>query len=379
MMDTAVCAPPADPHAPRWSDWLLGDVHDQRLWLARLLRVGALFLALDLGRAVGVGLGLVPLQDMAALLAYNLGVLGVGYGLIRSGWSARLDDPSLTMPLVGLALISIVLGYVWVDVGRGALLPLAAVVLVHGMHRLTPRQTLAWAGALLVVLSMAAAVMALLSLQGLNLAQEAIDLGVAALGLPVLAAVAGRAHAVLQTHARQRAELRQSLARLEALTTKDALTGLSNHRHMLHLLDVEILRHSRQGRVFSVALLDVDHFEQINEALGRARADEVLRQLAHVSTTHLRASDVMGRWGGEEFILLMPETDLAGGVRSMERLKEKLYTKLGFYREGRWVPVNCSAGVTRHHTGETIHQTLARAEQALRSAKANGRNQVVSS
>lgn len=379
MMDTAVCAPSAAPDAPRWGDWLLGDAPDQRLWLARLLRVGALFLALDLARATGVGLGRVPLEDMAALLAYDLGVLGVGYGLIRSGWSARLQDPSLTMPLVGLGLVSIVLGYVGMDVGRGALLPLAAVVLVHGMHRLTPRQTLTWAGALLVVLSLAAAAMALLSLRGLDLRQQAVDLGVAALGLPVLAAVAGRAHSVLQTHARQRVELRQSLARLESLTTKDTLTGLANHRHMLHLLDVEILRHSRQGRVFSVGLLDLDHFEQINEALGRARADEVLRQLAQLSTAHLRASDIMGRWGGESFLVLMPETDLSGGMRSLERLKDHLYTKLGFYREGRWVPVNCSAGVTRHRTGETIHQTLERAEQALRTAKANGRNQVVSS
>ena len=223
-MDTAVCAP-ADPDAPRWGDWLLGDQPEQRLWLARLLRVGALFLAFDLARALGVGLGHVPLEDMAALLAYDLGVLGVGYGLIRSGWSARLDDPAMTMPLVALALVSIVLAYVWMDFGRGALLPLAAVVLVHGMHRLTPRQTVLCAGALLVVLAGAAAVMALLSLQGLNLAQEAVDLGVAALGLPVLAAVAGRAHTVLQTHARQRAELAQTLARLEALTTKDTLTG----------------------------------------------------------------------------------------------------------------------------------------------------------
>ena len=377
-MDTAVCAP-ADPDAPRWGDWLLGDQPEQRLWLARLLRVGALFLAFDLARALGVGLGHVPLEDMAALLAYDLGVLGVGYGLIRSGWSARLDDPAMTMPLVALALVSIVLAYVWMDFGRGALLPLAAVVLVHGMHRLTPRQTVLCAGALLVVLAGAAAVMALLSLQGLNLAQEAVDLGVAALGLPVLAAVAGRAHTVLQTHARQRAELAQTLARLEALTTKDTLTGLSNHRHMLHLLDVEILRHARQGRQFSIALLDLDHFQQINQALGRLRADEVLRQLAHQSTAHLRDTDVVARWGGEEFLLLMPETDLAGGVRSLERLKEKLYTKLGFYREGRWVPVNCSAGVTRYRTGETIHQMLERAEQALRTAKANGRNQVVSS
>lgn len=377
-MDTAVCAPD-DPSVPRWDDWLLGDAPEQRFWLTRLLRVGALFLAFDLARAVGVALGHVALEDMAALLAYDLAVLTAGVVLIRSGWSARFDDPALTMPLVALGLLGIVLAYVRVDLGRGALLPLAAVVLVHGMHRLTPRQTLACAGALLVALSMAAALMALLSLQGLDLAQEAVDLGVAALGLPVLAAVAGRAHTVLQTHARQRSELRQTLARLDTLTTKDTLTGLANHRHMLHLLDVEILRHSRQGRQFSIALLDLDHFQRINQELGRLRADEVLRQLAHQSTAHLRASDVMGRWGGEEFLLLMPETDLAGGTRSLERLKEKLYTKLGFYREGRWVPVNCSAGVTRYRTGETIHQMLERAEQALRTAKANGRNQVVSS
>lgn len=377
-MDTAVFAP-ASPSAPHWADWLLGDVPEQRLWLTRLLRVGALFLALDLARALGVVLGLVTLEDMAPLLAYDVVVLAAGVALIRSGWSAKFEDPALTMPLVALGLLGIALAYVRVDLGRGALLPLAAVVLVHGMHRLTPRQTLVSAGALLVVLSMAAAMMALLSLQGLNLAQEAVDLGVAALGLPALAAVASRAHAVLQTHARQRTELRQTLARLETLTTKDALTGLANHRHMLHLLDVEILRHSRQGRQFSIALLDLDHFERINQELGRARADEVLRQVGHLSTAHLRASDVMGRWGGEEFMVLMPETDLAGGTRSLERLKEKLYTKLGFYREGRWVPVNCSAGVTRYRTGETIHQMLERAEQALRTAKANGRNQVVSS
>src|SRR5690606_20526852 len=136
---------------------------------------------LDLARAAGVTLGLVTLEDMATLLAYDLAVLIIGIALIRSGWSAKFEDPALTMPLVALGLLGIVLAYVRVDLGRGALLPLAAVVLVHGMHRLTPRQILACAGALLVVLSMAAALMALLSLQGLNLAQEALDLGVAAL------------------------------------------------------------------------------------------------------------------------------------------------------------------------------------------------------
>lgn len=362
---------------PGWSAWLLSQDARRRRWLTRMLVADALFMLVDVMRVTAAWSGHDELSSALALALANLVAMGVFYVVVRSGLSADFEDPALTRPQVIAALCSLVLAYGALDTGRGAVIPLMSAVLAMGLYQLPARALVAPATGALLVIGAMALLMSMFSAAGFDGWTEAAAIGVGAASLPALSALAHRAAALRERHARQHQDLQQAMARLEALATRDALTGLVNHRHMLEVLQAECKRHSRGGRPFCLAMVDIDFFQRVNEEQGRDRGDELLKRLATLSQAHLRASDVMARWGGEEFLILMPDTDLPGSQRSLDRWREHLSTRLGFYRDGRWVAVSSSAGVTRYRDGETIHQTLGRVEQALLMAKTQGRDQVV--
>lgn len=361
---TSSTEPPPTAHS-----WLLGDDLPRRRWLKRMLMAHGLYAALDVLRGIGVLQGLVSVDDWGVVFGYDLAWLIVCYTLVRSGMTADFKDPALTLPQVWGALGSIVLSFALIDVGRTALMPLMCAILVMGLYQLQPRHIYASGGLTLAILGVLTLLMSHLAGDGFQTTPVTIALITTAAALPLLATIARKIQAAQADDTQRRHELQTALAELEALTTQDPLTGLTNHRHMLERLAAECKRHARGGRPFCVAMLDVDHLQEVNDTQGRERGDEVLRQLGLLSKAHLRASDVMSRWGGEEFLLLMPDTDLDGGKRSLDRLREHLFTRWGFYNGGRWAPMNCSAGVTRYRSGEDIRQTLARAEDALRAAK----------
>lgn len=375
-MDTALPAP-LTLHAAPAHAWLLGHDAARRRTLTRMLLADGLFLVADVLRTLAVAQAGATLTAPLALLGLDLACMVAFFMAVRSGLTESTSDPALTLPQVLAALVSIVLSFWCVEAARGLAWPLLCVVAVMGIHRLTPLHLLGVMGAGLGLL---AAMAALAHLIGEDVQPDAVMATLAAAVFVAAPAcwLAARHLGHLHQQARaQRHALADAVTRLEALSTRDSLTGLTNHRHMLTLLDAECKRHSRGGRAFCLALIDLDQFQRVNEEQGRERGDDILKRLAMLSQGHLRASDVMARWGGEEFLVLMPETDLPGSLRSLERWREHLATRLGFYREGRWVPVTCSAGLTAYRSAEPLHLALARAEQALQSAKAQGRDKVV--
>lgn len=189
--------------------------------------------------------------------------------------------------------------------------------------------------------------------------------------------------------ATRNAELAAAAARLKQLVSYDELTGVFNRRHLLNVLARERERTRRYGRGFSVCLIDLDHFKQVNDTYGHATGDEVLRIFAARMTACARRMDwigrpeageslsgvtsgAFGRYGGEEFLLVLPETDLPGALRCVERLREHLATP--FEVGDTAVNVTFSAGVATHRGEEDIATTLARADEALYRAKDEGRN-----
>ena len=154
----------------------------------------------------------------------------------------------------------------------------------------------------------------------------------------------------------------------------DARRGRFNRQHMQHLLERECGRHRRSAVAFCVALVDLDHFKRINDGYGHRVGDEALAGFAAAAREVLRETDVLARWGGEEFLVLLPESEpVASGLLALDRLREALAARC-LCPAAPQLQVTFSAGVAEYRPGEAIEQTLARADQALYAAKAAGRN-----
>src|SRR3954453_19412192 len=180
--------------------------------------------------------------------------------------------------------------------------------------------------------------------------------------------VLSRVEAAARTKALQQ-ELVAQGARLEALLREDALTGLSNRRAVLTQLGGMVSGARRHGRALSVAICDLDHFKRINDTHGHKAGDEVLVAAAHAIATHLRAEDQLGRLGGEEFLVLLPDTDADAAGHFAERMRAEVK------RAPTPVPVTVSIGIATWD-GEAPEELLARADEALYAAKEAGRDRV---
>lgn len=165
----------------------------------------------------------------------------------------------------------------------------------------------------------------------------------------------------------------QSLNRqLEKVSTTDRLTGLYNRMKLDETLESEIARANRSGQPFSVILMDVDYFKLVNDRHGHQAGDQVLKSFAEVLSIGTRATDFAGRWGGEEFLIICPFTDLTGAQHLAEDLRETI--------ENHQFPIverkTASFGVACRHKDELARELIARVDVALYAAKRDGRNQV---
>ncbi|MCB2187016.1 MAG: GGDEF domain-containing protein [Deltaproteobacteria bacterium] len=175
---------------------------------------------------------------------------------------------------------------------------------------------------------------------------------------------------------REVAERRKAEEQLRRLATTDELTGVANRRRFGELYRAEAVRAARTGRTFAVLLLDVDHFKAVNDRFGHETGDLVLRSLAKVLLANLRAVDVVARWGGEEFVVLLPETDLPAARAAAERLRAAVAGP-PLAAGKRRLPLTVSLGVAAGQEADPDGEELWRAaDRALYQAKSRGRNQV---
>ncbi len=164
----------------------------------------------------------------------------------------------------------------------------------------------------------------------------------------------------------------QDLARdLRFQATTDPLTGLHNRLRFNQALGAEIVRAARYKTPFSVILFDVDHFKEVNDTHGHQAGDRVLVQLAGIVSGCIRNADVLARWGGEEFLVLLPETDRAMALQTAEKLRASVASAV--FDVGA---ITCSFGVAQHIEGDTAETLVARADHGLYRAKRNGRNRI---
>jgi len=170
-------------------------------------------------------------------------------------------------------------------------------------------------------------------------------------------------------------QLKEAYKRIEELAELDELTGAFNRRCIMRMLDDEIARAQRNRTPFSVALIDLDWFKRINDAYGHPTGDEVLRTFAITIFANIRAIDRLGRYGGEEFLLILPDTTRDTAARILDRQRD-IVAGLDWSAFSHGMNVTISAGVAALGPSETADALLARADSALYKAKAQGRNRI---
>ena len=171
-------------------------------------------------------------------------------------------------------------------------------------------------------------------------------------------------------------KLKKYQEKLKELAIKDPLTGLYNRRYFSEVAEIFQRNKKRYGKKLSVILMDIDNFKKINDTYGHKVGDEVLKALARILKESVRKSDVPVRFGGEEFLLLLPETHLKQATETAERIREKVENTLVSSLEGN-IKFTVSIGVAEVSQNEEIEKAVIRADNALYEAKRSGKNRVV--
>ena len=339
----------------------------QRVRLSQALLAMALMTAGVAAMHYFVWIGVAPWSGVFAWTLVSVAGMVVGYALIRSGWSQRLEDPSMTVAQMVYAITCGAMAYGLVGAGRGGVFPIVMVILMFGMFIATPRQM---ARVSLYAVAVFGATMALMAWRRPSVYVPAVEFGhflMVATMMPAVSILAARLARLRLRARQQRIELTAALARIRELATRDELTGLINRRHLQELMEQEHQRCIRSGHTFCVAALAIDHFDTAAAGLGEGGQHELLRGVALESLRFVRVADVLAYWGGDRFVLLMSDTRAPLARSGLDRLRERVAESRVVVRDPG-LRVSLSAGLAEHHAGETVAQTLARAEACLRDA-----------
>jgi diguanylate cyclase (GGDEF)-like protein len=169
--------------------------------------------------------------------------------------------------------------------------------------------------------------------------------------------------------------VQEAEGQLYDLATTDSLTGLWNRRQFLQLTHAEIDRARRHGTSLALVLADIDHFKQVNDQHGHDAGDRVIRHVASLLRQQARGGDLIGRWGGEEFVMLLPMTGGDGALELSERIRRRV-ERTPCEHGGVSMPVTLSLGVCEMQPGHSLDHAFKNADAALYAAKNAGRNRV---
>lgn len=175
---------------------------------------------------------------------------------------------------------------------------------------------------------------------------------------------------------KQKEELSVAYKKLELIARTDPLTRLSNRRDFLEKFKHEVNRFERSRTPFSVIMADIDDFKKVNDCYGHDCGDYVLLTISNVLRLSIRKLDILARWGGEEFILLLPGTSLAGAIKVAEAIRKKIATEPYCYA-GHQLAVTMSFGVCQFDPDMSIDECIKNADEAMYEGKHSGKNQVM--
>jgi len=349
------------------------DQRQRRSWIfatAGSYAVDTAFLALF------ASAGTIPASVAGGYGAAAAAIIALNLAVTASGWNLKARDPAFTAPLT-LVAVFMQLGVVWFAPQLG--FPFLAnlfTVFAFAMIWLSLRESV-------VIWTLGAA------------GAAAVIFGAAPIGVPVatrfetflvwlyFSLILGRclvlsvtANAMRARLADSRRRLADSLEQVRLLASHDELTQTLNRRSLMARIAQERSRAERGIESFSVAIFDLDHFKQVNDTHGHAIGDQVLRDFAAIVRETMRVTDVFGRYGGEEFLLILVGIEAPSAAGPVERIRRAVEAK-DWAAVAPELRVTVSAGLAHYRKGETVEELLHRADMALYDAKRAGRNRVV--
>jgi diguanylate cyclase (GGDEF)-like protein len=360
----------------RLANALLGDHSRQRLTLALLGLAALVTVTVVLLLVYAASIGVADVQQVGVLMVLYFVFIGGFYGVIRSGLNRRFADPTLAMPQTIIAQSLIGASYAVTGPVHGATVIMLSLVMVFGMFSLRPASVRI--ACVYTVTLMGIVMYWCVQHQPLHYParQEVFNFALTAIVMLAISQLSGQLSDMRTRLKTQKIALEQALAHIREMAARDELTGLPNRRRMMTLLQEHATRHARGGPRFFVCIIDLDHFKSINDTYGHAAGDAVLRAFATQAQVVLRTTDMIGRWGGEEFLLLLTETPPGDPTLGVARLRESL-AELPASPALYDLRVRFSAGFARYEDGEPIDQAIERADRALYAAKSAGRNRSV--
>jgi diguanylate cyclase (GGDEF)-like protein len=351
---------------------LLGTDPRQRRYLTVTLTATAAYAVCALLQWHAVRAGLAdPTQARWLLTMILLSQVGF-FLLIRLGLVRRLADPALTLPQMAVGVMLLAWAYHINLPVRGAVMGIAGLVVSYSALTSQPRQCLATGIFTVVTFGLVMGLGVAVRPGQLDATIELLHFGLLTPVILTLAFLASRLSDMRMKLREQRNRLTEALAQLEAIATLDVLTGLPNRRYTQQWLAQATAQCQRQSTPLSVVVIDIDHFKRINDTLGHAAGDAVLARFAGLVRCAVRDGDLIGRWGGEEFVWVMVGTDQEQASTAIERMRSMVSRPEIWLDMPGWT-VSFSAGVAALDQHPDIDAALRRADDALYAAKRAGR------
>ena len=319
--------------------------------------------------------GIMALQALYGFWIIILAINIILYILFRTGLNLWMSDPSITFIQMCAANLVVMYGIYYIYELRGFLLSMYIVILLFGIFRLYTRQFLFVSAFALLTYGIDIFLLNIFHPQAINPKIESFQWFGIAIVLISVSLIGGKISSIRRELSVNRKKLESSLKVIREMAIHDDLTGFYNRHRLMDLIDSEKSRSVRTGSVFSLVMLDIDKFKKINDAYGHQTGDQVLKTFAAIIRSILRKTDFCGRYGGEEFLIVLTQTDIQAAKVFAERIRNCV--------ENSFFPclvpdsrVTVSIGLTDYRVQEDIEKTISRADELLYKAKNGGRNRV---
>lgn len=296
--------------------------------------------------------------------------------LISSDFSNRFKDPALTMPLVIWAITYVMFTVYFANTLRSTLLMFYLLILIFGSTKLKARQYI-FVSAYGVILYIIAMFFFIESYPHfIDISQAIIELICFATIFAAFGFITSELSNLRRRLHQKNVKLNSALKHTESVSVTDELTGIKNRRYILNVLEEQRLMSERGQYVFSICMIDIDNFKNFNDTYGHLLGDNVLKAITNFISGEIRKIDYFARFGGEEFLLILPFATGENAEIISERIRKKIEKKC-FDEVFQGLKITISIGVTQYNWPEDIRSLLARTDTALYAAKRNGRNKVI--